>query len=176
MPCHHLYSSGKRYPDMTNLSASILPVLGMTCQCNVKLNSLPRRLLPCTRKDKFYFWNIARVAPEMCHGYGCRSTGWVVKKSLHENGTWSTKRYLFAVWNQNFACSLAGIMASQSDTYQKTLRKSYTVDRDLCSRPWHLKKLKENDSRGLSSAWMCKRENERQADSASCLPPKFVRN
>lgn len=42
----YLYSSGRRYPVITILSANILPVLGMTCQCKVKLNSLPRRLLP----------------------------------------------------------------------------------------------------------------------------------
>ena len=46
----YLYSSGKRNPVMIILSANIFPVLGMTCQCNVKLNSFPRRLLPYNSK------------------------------------------------------------------------------------------------------------------------------
>lgn len=48
----HMYVSGRRYPVMTILSTNILPVLGMTCQCNVKLKSFPRRLLPWTKNNE----------------------------------------------------------------------------------------------------------------------------
>lgn len=53
----HLYASGKRKPVITILSANILPVLGMTCQCSVKLKSLPLRLLPYKHREGRKFIN-----------------------------------------------------------------------------------------------------------------------
>lgn len=112
----HLYSCGKRYPDMTILSANILPVLGITCQCNVKLNSLPRRLLPCTRNKimnnlqftkKLHWILVFSKAKKQMQGMKGATSG-----RYH---TWSIKRYLFEVWIQNFACSLEGMIPSQRE-------------------------------------------------------------
>lgn len=107
----HLQSSGKRYPDMTILSANILPVLGMTCQCKVKLNSLPRRLLPCID-------NSVQISIQKKSLGSLKCLHWHIHKRTNfmEEYTWSTKRYLLAVCTQKFACSLVGIIASQSET------------------------------------------------------------